>query len=50
MNVAYTFFQLGRASRFTAYSPVTGQYYPVHCKYLHPTLCKAGNGAVIAIA
>ena len=50
LNVAYEFFRLGRARRFTAYSPTTGLYYQVRCKYVHPTLCRAGNGAVIAIA
>jgi hypothetical protein len=50
LNVAYEYFRLGRPSRFTAYSPVTGLYYRVRCKYVHPTLCRAGNGAVIAIA
>ena len=50
LNVAYEYFRLGRARRFTAYSPTTGLYYAVRCKYIHPTLCRAGNGAVIAIA
>ncbi len=50
LNVAYQYFRLGRARRFTAYSPATGLYYKVRCKYVHPTLCRAGNGAVIAIA
>jgi hypothetical protein len=50
LNVAYEYFRLGRARRFTAYSPTTGLYYQVRCKYVHPTLCRAGNGAVIAIA
>ena len=42
--------RLGRARRFTAYSPTTGLYYRVLCRYVHPTICRAGNGAVIAIA
>ena len=50
LNVAYQYFRLNRARRFTAYSPTTGLYYEVRCKYIHPTLCRAGNGAVIAIA
>lgn len=50
INVAYDYFNLGRARRFISYSPVTGEYYRVRCKGVHPTICRAGNGALIAIA
>jgi hypothetical protein len=50
LNVAYDYFSLGRPRSFRSYSPTTGQYYEVYCRYRHPTICRAGNGALIAIA
>jgi hypothetical protein len=50
LNVAYDYFSLGRPRSFRSYSPTTGQYYNVYCRYRHPTICRAGNGALIAIA
>jgi hypothetical protein len=49
LNVAYDFFSTGGARRFVSYSPVTGQYYRVRCRGARPVLCRAGNGALIAI-
>ncbi|HEY8001461.1 MAG: hypothetical protein ACHQJ5_00620 [Vicinamibacteria bacterium] len=50
LNVAYDYFSLGRPRSFRSYSPTTGQYYNVYCRYRHPTICRAGNNALIAIA
>jgi hypothetical protein len=49
LNVAYDFFALGGARRFTSYSPITGKYYRVRCRLSSPVICIAGNGAVIGI-
>lgn len=50
LNVAYDYYNSGFARRFVSYSPVTGRYYQVRCRGRHPTICHAGNGAIIAIA
>jgi hypothetical protein len=49
LNVAYDFFSTGGARRFVSYSPVTGEYYRVRCRGARPVICRAGNGALIAI-
>ncbi|MDX6584212.1 MAG: hypothetical protein QOI10_3396 [Solirubrobacterales bacterium] len=49
INVAYDYYNSGRASHFVSYSPITGQAYQVYCKYRHPTICVAGNNATIYI-
>jgi hypothetical protein len=49
LNVAYDFFSLGGARRFTSYSPTTGRYYRVRCRLTSPVICRAGNGAIVGI-
>ena len=50
LNVAYEYFRLGRASRFTAYSPVTGLYYAVGCGNAPPPVGRAATGGDPATA
>lgn len=48
-NVSGDYYASGQSGSFTSYSPVTGLTYRVTCNGSSPTVCTAGNNAVIYI-
>jgi hypothetical protein len=48
-NVSADYYASGESSSFTSYSPTTDLTYTVTCNGADPTVCTAGNAAVIYI-